>query len=255
MQWQQWQQLTRDDFAALDAHSTVVLLPVAAVEQHGPHLPVGTDALINEGLLAALAQRVEAEVLAADSRTVDPMTIACAEAGELLALRGPAGALEGSLTVPMDLEFVGLDSGAIATFAPGDVPAFDPAGDDARAERFRVLLGEAPSPAHRRELGEVLFAAHAAQSVAGRSERTTDFLVEQARKRREAGGALLGAKAAGRRGGTVVMLGERGKVWYEALRIKKALLTETGHSGHIFRWSSPGALSFGAIELKPVASA
>ena len=38
-----------------------------------------------------------------------------------------------------------------------------------------------------------------------------------------------------------VMLGERGKVWYEALRIKKALLQQTGHSGHIFRWSSPGA--------------
>ena len=57
MQWQHWQQLNRDDFAALDVHSTVVLLPVAAIEQHGPHLPVGTDAMINEGLLAALAQR------------------------------------------------------------------------------------------------------------------------------------------------------------------------------------------------------
>ena len=57
MQWQQWQQLTRDDFAVLDPHSTVVLLPVAAIEQHGPHLPVGTDALINEGLLATLALR------------------------------------------------------------------------------------------------------------------------------------------------------------------------------------------------------
>ena len=57
MQWQHWQQLNRDDFAALDVRSTVVLLPVAAIEQHGPHLPVGTDAMINEGLLAALAQR------------------------------------------------------------------------------------------------------------------------------------------------------------------------------------------------------
>jgi hypothetical protein len=48
-----------------------------------------------------------------------------------------------------------------------------------------------------------------------------------------------------------VLLGERGKVWYEALRIKKALLQATGHSGHVFRWSSPGALAFGSIELQP----
>jgi mevalonate kinase len=63
---------------------------------------------------------------------------------------------------------------------------------------------------------------------------------------------VFGAKSTGRGGGgTVVLLGERGKVWYEALRIKKALLTATGHSAHVFRWSSPGAASFGSIELEP----
>ena len=67
-----------------------------------------------------------------------------------------------------------------------------------------------------------------------------------------AGGAVLGAKATGRGGGgTVLLLGEHGKVWYEALRIKKALLQHTGHSAHVFRWSSPGALSFDAIDLRP----
>ena len=52
-----WQELTTEDVAALDRSRTVAVLPVAAVEQHGPHLPLGTDAMINEGVLArALAQ-------------------------------------------------------------------------------------------------------------------------------------------------------------------------------------------------------
>ncbi|HEX2117162.1 MAG TPA: creatininase family protein [Alphaproteobacteria bacterium] len=47
-----WQELTTEDVAALDRARTVAILPVAAIEQHGPHLPLGTDALINEGVLA-----------------------------------------------------------------------------------------------------------------------------------------------------------------------------------------------------------
>jgi creatinine amidohydrolase len=51
-----WQDCTTTDFAKVDAERTVALLPVAAVEQHGPHLPLATDAIINEGLVrAALA--------------------------------------------------------------------------------------------------------------------------------------------------------------------------------------------------------
>jgi creatinine amidohydrolase len=48
-----WQELCTTDFASLDAERTVVLLPVAAVEQHGPHLPLATDALINEAVVCA----------------------------------------------------------------------------------------------------------------------------------------------------------------------------------------------------------
>jgi creatinine amidohydrolase len=45
-----WTELKTTEFAALPAE-TVAVLPVAAVEQHGPHLPVCVDACINEGLL------------------------------------------------------------------------------------------------------------------------------------------------------------------------------------------------------------
>lgn len=41
----------------VDPDRTVAILPTAAVEQHGPHLPVGVDTYINEGLCALLAKR------------------------------------------------------------------------------------------------------------------------------------------------------------------------------------------------------
>jgi len=47
-----WSDLTTDDLARRDMRRTVAVLPVAAIEQHGPHLPLGTDAIIAEGYLA-----------------------------------------------------------------------------------------------------------------------------------------------------------------------------------------------------------
>jgi creatinine amidohydrolase len=55
-----WQDCTTADFGAVDPERTVALLPVAAVEQHGPHLPLATDALINEGLVRAALPRLTA---------------------------------------------------------------------------------------------------------------------------------------------------------------------------------------------------
>jgi creatinine amidohydrolase len=49
-----WQDLTSAELAALDPARTVAILPVGAIEQHGPHLPLGTDTLIAEALAAAL---------------------------------------------------------------------------------------------------------------------------------------------------------------------------------------------------------
>lgn len=50
-----WQEMTSDDFRAL-APDTVAVLPVAATEHHGPHLPAGTDSLILDGVLRATAR-------------------------------------------------------------------------------------------------------------------------------------------------------------------------------------------------------
>ena len=54
-----WQELTTCDFARLEPENTVALLPVAAVEQHGPHLPLATDAVINEAIVTASLERLK----------------------------------------------------------------------------------------------------------------------------------------------------------------------------------------------------
>jgi len=53
-----WQDRTTTDFRHVDPETTVALLPVAAVEQHGPHLPLSTDAVINDGIVRAALRQV-----------------------------------------------------------------------------------------------------------------------------------------------------------------------------------------------------
>ncbi len=48
-----WSDLATTDFARLDPERTVAVLPVAATEQHGPHLPLSVDADLAEGIVAA----------------------------------------------------------------------------------------------------------------------------------------------------------------------------------------------------------
>ncbi|MFY9657615.1 MAG: creatininase family protein [Methylocystis sp.] len=50
-----WCDLKTTDFAALDWASTIVVAPIAAIEQHGPHLPLGVDAMIMDGMIARVA--------------------------------------------------------------------------------------------------------------------------------------------------------------------------------------------------------
>lgn len=48
---ERWENLTRDEIAALDKDRSIALLPTSATEQHGAHLPVGTDAIILSTLI------------------------------------------------------------------------------------------------------------------------------------------------------------------------------------------------------------
>jgi creatinine amidohydrolase len=53
-----WAELRSKEFKGLDPEKTIAILPVAAIEQHGPHLPVMTDSAIAEGMIALLRERV-----------------------------------------------------------------------------------------------------------------------------------------------------------------------------------------------------
>lgn len=54
--------MTWEDFRAADTARWIAVLPIAAVEQHGPHLPVGVDSYIAEGYLARVMQLLPAEL-------------------------------------------------------------------------------------------------------------------------------------------------------------------------------------------------
>jgi creatinine amidohydrolase len=47
-----WLEMTWEDFTHADPSRWIAVLPIAAVEQHGPHLPLGTDSFIAEAYLA-----------------------------------------------------------------------------------------------------------------------------------------------------------------------------------------------------------
>jgi creatinine amidohydrolase len=57
-----WADYTAYDFARLPRQHVVAVLPVAAIEQHGPHLPLATDRAILDGLVAATIERLPADL-------------------------------------------------------------------------------------------------------------------------------------------------------------------------------------------------
>ena len=57
-----WAEMSWRGFRAADMARVIAVLPVAAVEQHGPHLPVGTDSQIMEGYLSAAMDGLAADL-------------------------------------------------------------------------------------------------------------------------------------------------------------------------------------------------
>jgi creatinine amidohydrolase len=56
-----WANLKTTDFARLDLARCIAVLPVAAIEQHGPHLPLNVDTTLAEGVIAAALAQLPAD--------------------------------------------------------------------------------------------------------------------------------------------------------------------------------------------------
>ncbi len=56
-------EMTSGRLAQVDRETTLVMLPIAAVEQHGPHLPTGTDTFICQAVAEAVERERPADVL------------------------------------------------------------------------------------------------------------------------------------------------------------------------------------------------
>ena len=53
-----WGELTSAEFRGLDPERVIAVAPIAAHEQHGPHLPVSTDTTIGEGMVREVLARL-----------------------------------------------------------------------------------------------------------------------------------------------------------------------------------------------------
>lgn len=57
-----WAELTSPELAALDRERLIAVLPVSAIEQHGPHLPLSVDTTIIEGVVHRVIEQIPADV-------------------------------------------------------------------------------------------------------------------------------------------------------------------------------------------------
>src|SRR5215472_6767871 len=58
----EWAEMTWPDFSAADTARWIAVLPLAATEQHGPHLPLGVDSFIAEAYLARVRDLIPADL-------------------------------------------------------------------------------------------------------------------------------------------------------------------------------------------------
>ncbi len=131
-----WLSLTTEEFAA----DRIAVLPVAAVEQHGPHLPVGVDTYIAEAYLA----RVRA-LLPADFPAVFLPVQAIGASDEHRAFRGtltlsPQTALAAFIEIGESVHRAGIRKLVIINSHGGNIALIDLAARQLRVRHSMLAV-------------------------------------------------------------------------------------------------------------------
>ena len=135
-----WDDMTADAVRALVKRDPVAILPLAATEQHGPHLPLSTDLHIGMGLLAAAFQGLPQDLPA---RVLPPVTFGAS----LEHLRFPgtvsisSGELQATIeSVGASLAAAGVRRLVLANSHGGNTAAMEAAGLRLRERRGLLVV-------------------------------------------------------------------------------------------------------------------
>lgn len=156
MNWQE-QSFTKLE-AAFDAGPVVAVLPLGAVEAHGPHLPVGTDVWIAEAMARAGAEKLGKEGLSAvvlPSLAYAPAPFANAHPGTLSIRPETLTALVVDLASAVAARGIAVLALANAHFDPAQVAALRKAVEELRnSGRLRVAFPDLTRRRLAERLGE-----------------------------------------------------------------------------------------------------
>ncbi|MCC5850560.1 MAG: creatininase family protein [Verrucomicrobia bacterium] len=146
--------------SAAGQEKALVILPIGAIEQHGPHLPVGTDSLIGEILLRGIAEELAPEeaVYVAPSIVVSKSNEHTGFPGTLMVHRDVlAACIRGSVA---QLEAWGFAEVAILNTHGGNLPLLRSLLREIRIETGESLHLLNPFPPTEMDAREQTFGIH-----------------------------------------------------------------------------------------------
>jgi len=134
-----WEEMTSAALAEAETAGLVAVLPIAAVEQHGPHLPLGTDRIIADGFVARVI-----ELMPDDLPAVFLPTVAVGRSGEHSSFPGTLAAGWDTFTrllieIGEAVNDAGIDRMVIVNSHGGNVAAMDTAALELRIRRAMTV--------------------------------------------------------------------------------------------------------------------
>ena len=150
-----WADLKSPDFARLDLARTIAVLPVAAIEQHGPHLPLSVDTdLVNGVITHCLPHLAGAPVLFLPTQSIGRSIEHIAFSGTLTL--GAATLIQSWIDLGECVARTGIKKLVFLNAHGGNVSTLDIVGRELRARFaltvFTVNTFSLPMPADVRQL-------------------------------------------------------------------------------------------------------